>query len=160
MGVVKKAKAELEKAYEESGILVISDALNIIGKYQEVDEVTGMMPEFSINAMQEDALRLTALNFTIHSYLVEHDANSGRAKAKVKYEKARQFNLIKKADIKKSDRRCENEAEEGVYQFVLDDIEKRKVSQYLDIASQRIIDMVNMLKKTVERVMWQGVQPG
>jgi len=158
MGVREQAKQDLEKAYQESGVMIIKDGLDVITKYQEVDE-SGSIQEFGIDEMQNDAIRLTALCFTIHSLMVEFEATWAKAKAKTKFERAHQFNLLKQADIKKSDGRCENEAEEAIYQYVLEEINSKKAMQYLDIAWQRMVDMVNVLKKSVEKRMWQGQQP-
>jgi hypothetical protein len=157
MSIIKNAKKELQEAYKQSGVLIINEALEIIDKYQTTEE--GSLPEFGIKMMQEDAMVLTALNFTLQSYWIQYEAEADKAKAKIKFEKARQFNLLKKSDTKKSDKVCEYEADEATYQFILEEIDKRKASRYLDVAWQRTVDVVNMLKKMVERAMWQGPQP-
>lgn len=154
----KKAREDIRKAYEESGLGVLQEVLAVFEKYQDVNE-TGMLPEYGIEEMQNDALHLTALTFTVHTFYIRYEAEASRAKARIKYERAKQFNAIKVSDTGKSDKRAENEAEEGVYQYVLEEIEKQKIAGYIDVSWQRAVDLVNMLKKCVERMMWQGVQP-
>ena len=153
--IIKKAKEELEQAYEATGIGIINEALAIIFKYQSLSPSD---PDFGIEEMQRDSIILTSVNFTLHTYTVKYEAEADRKKAQSKMARAQKFNGHKIIDPKMSDKKCENlvEAEEEMYAIVLAEIEARKVAKYLDVAWQRSVDVVNMLKKIVERAMWQG----
>jgi len=152
---IKKAKEELTKAYEVTGISIINEALDIIFKYQTMSPTD---PDFSIEEMQRDSIVLTSINFTLHTYTVKYEAEADRKKSEVKFERAREFNAQKVIDPKMSDKKCEYIAEEKIYETIKQEIEARKTARYLDVAWQRAVDVVNMLKKIVERSMWQGPQ--
>ena len=155
--IIEKAKEELTQAYEATGISIINEALNIIFKYQTMSPAD---PDYSIEEMQRDSIVLTSLNFTLNTYTVKYEAEADRKKAESKFQRAHEFNVAKMNDPKLSDKKCENIAEEKIYPNILEEIEARKTAKYLGVAWERTVDVVNMLKKIVERTMWQGPQAG
>jgi len=159
MSRLEDAKQELKQTYEKHGVEIVIEAMEIIGKYSG-QGIKELVENAKIDDLQSDALRLTALNFYLSSIASNLDATAGQAVNRRKFNEAFKWDEIRKEDLKIKQGEVDKKAEIAIETFRYQETEALRKAKIVSAAVESIIEMVNMLKKVVERIMWEGPAGG
>jgi hypothetical protein len=158
MSRLAEAKADIEKIYKDNSLMVVLDVMGIINKYTEIEGKALM--EFSVDTLQADALKLCALNFHLGTLASNLEADFVQASNKRKYQEANIWNQTKKNNPEMKLGEVDKVAEESLAVYRMDEGEKQRKMMIMRQACISVSEVVNMLKKVVERLLWQGQQGG
>ena len=154
MSNLKIARDKLVEAYEENGLQFIAEALSIVDKYLNLSDKD--LGSYTIDEMQSDSLRLTSLNFYLSSSAANFEADSLSAYNRRKFKEAANWCKYRSDCPKAKQGEIDMLAEESIEKFRADEVEVIRRFKITAAAVSSIIEIVNMLKKSVERIMWEG----
>ena len=154
MSRIEKARQEIEKVYQDNDLQVVVDVMDIIKKYTSM-EGKGLM-EFAVDELQQDSLKLCAYNFTLGTLASNYESDWQKAVNVRKFKEAEMFCAEKEADPKKSVAHLEAIAQRNGFPYRAQEGEAQRRAMIIRQAVSSVQEMVNMLKKVVERLMWQG----
>jgi len=154
MSRLAKAKVELQKIYEDHGMNMVLEAMDIINKYSSF--TSKELINFTIDELQTDAMRLTSLNFYLSSLSANLEADAVNAYNARKYHEANNWGTYKREDPKAKQGELDKKAEESIHKYRNTEAEAQRKSKIMSAAVGSVQEVVNMLKKVVERIMWEG----
>ena len=154
MSRLAKAKVELQKIYEDHGMNMVLEAMDIINKYSSF--TSKELINFTIDELQTDALRLTSLNFYLSSLSANLEADAVGAYNARKYHEANNWGSFRKSHEKAKQGEIDMLAEESIGKYRSSAAEAQRKSKIMSAAVGSVQEVVNMLKKVVERIMWEG----
>jgi hypothetical protein len=158
-GRIEKAKTQIAELCHDKSIGAILEVLEIIEKYNSIDGKRLM--EFAVDDLQADALRLTSLNFYLDTLAAALSGDATNAENVRRFQYSSTWVRLKKTEKNDkgapvSDGVCDNMAEEAIAGYRLSEMDARKKADMMKAAVNSSQEVVNMLKKVVERLMMQG----
>ena len=154
MSRLAEAKADIEKVYKDNNLMVVFDVMDIINKYTAIEGKTLM--ECDVDTLQADALKLCSLNFFLGTLASNLEGDFVQASNKRKYQEANIWNQTKKNNDGMKLGEVDKVAEEALAVWRMDEGEKQRKMMIMRQACESVSEVVNMLKKCVERLLWEG----
>jgi len=154
MSRLEEAKKEIEKIYTDNGLMVVIEAMDIIEKYTGIDAAKLM--ESSVDSLQADALKLCSFNCYLATMASNLESDFVQATNRRKYQEANQFVNIKASDTSLKIGEVERHAEVAISVYRQDEAEKQRRAMIMRSAVESVLEVVQMLKKCVERILMQG----
>jgi len=158
MSRLQNVKIELQKLYEYYNVEVVLEVMDIIDKYSDV--TSKELLNFTADELQADSLRLTVLNFYLSSLSGNLDADAVQACNQRKYHLANNWANLRENQIKSKQGEIDMLAEKSIGVYRKAEGEAQRKSKIVSSAVSSIIEIVNMLKKIVERIMVEGQRSG
>lgn len=156
MSRLEQAKADIQKIYEDNDLMVVMEVMDIINKYTTATGKSIM--ESSIDELQADALRLVSLNFHLATLASNLEADAVQSVNRRRYQEANIWNTTKQKNPNMKLGECDKVAEESLHIYRADEAEKQRRAGIMRAAVNSNQEVVNMLKKVVERLLMQGPQ--
>jgi len=154
MGRLQEVKKEIEQIYNDNGLMSVMEAMDIIDKYTGVDAAKLM--ECSIDSLQADALKLCSFNCYLTTIASDLESNFVKATNNRKFQEANQWMTIKAATPAMKLGEVDKHAESGIALYRQEEASKQKKAMIMRSAVESIQEVVQMLKKVVERLLMQG----
>jgi hypothetical protein len=151
---LQEAKADIEKIYKDNNLMVVFEVMEIINKYTTVEGKT--LLESSVDTLQADALKLCAFNFHLGTLASNLEADFVQATNRRKYQEANLWNQTKKNNPDMKLGEVDHVAEESLAVYRADEGEKQRKAMIMRQAVLSVSEVVNMLKKVVERILIEG----
>jgi len=151
-----QAKKDIEEIYKAHDMRVVSEVMEIISKYESADGKALM--EYALDDLQADSLKLCSFNFTLGTFASNLEADSQKATNMRRFKEAEMFCNEKQNDPKATIAHLEKLAEVRMVSYRMNEVEAQRKAMIMREAVKATSEMVNMLKKVVERLMWQGNQ--
>ena len=152
MSLSEETRKLLEDAYKESSLDIISEIIAITKKYEGI-EGAGLL-ECGIDDLQADALRLVSMNIHIGTLAGILEADALRAENIRKFKDAEVYLVAK--DEGGTVEELKRRAEVGVAPYRQREVDTLRKAKIMRQTVDSVSEMVNMLKKIVERMMWEG----
>ena len=154
MSRLDAAKIELTKVYNDTGLQLVLEAMDIVNKY--AGSTTEDLSKWGLDELQADAIKLTALNFYLGATGANLSSEASRRTNMRKYKEASNWTNIKKNNPSLKLGEVDKQAEEAIHIYRSEETEAFRKADIMKVACDSIVEVVNMIKKIVERIMWQG----
>jgi len=151
---LEEAKKDIHEIYKNNDMSVVFEVMDIIKTYESADGKALM--EYAIDSLQADSLKLCGYNFHLGTLASNLEADYQKAVNMRKYQEANIFCTEKANDPKRSAAELSKVAEAGLAKWRQNECEAQRKAMIMRQAVQSVQEMVNMLKKVVERLLYQG----
>jgi hypothetical protein len=151
---LEEAKLEIEKIYKDNKLVIVFDVMEIINKYTSIEGKQIM--EADVDTLQADAIKLCALNFHLGTLASNLEADFTQATNRRKYQEANIWTTTKKNNPDMKLGEVDKVAEEGLSAYRMSEAEAQRSALIMRQAVESVYEVVNMLKKIVERLMYEG----
>lgn len=149
-----EAQNYVSNIFKTNGMDCVLEAMEIVNKYA-TDEGRASM-ENDINGLQNDSIKLVALSFYLGTIASNLESDAIQAANIRKFQYSNVWVKFKKENEKITQGALDQMAEIEIKQFREDEVEKERRASIIRAALNSTIEIVNMLKKVVERLLVQG----
>jgi len=151
---LEQARKDIEMVYKDNNLTALMEAMEIVKKYEGA---TGeSIRDSSIDELQADTVRLVSLNFYLQTLASNLDSDAQKAVNVRKFQDASIFCQEKEKDPKMTLGHLEKVAEVGIASYRQAECEAQRRAMIMKQTCVAVQEQVNVLKKVVERLMWQG----
>jgi len=151
---LKNARKELENIYKDNDLQVVMEVMTIVNKYADIS--SQKLLEYDVDELQADTVKLCAMNFYLMTLTSNLEANYVVASNKRKYQEANIWTNVKEQSGKMTNGEVSKRAEVGLIAYRHNEADALRKYKIVEAATKAVIEVVNALKKTVERILWQG----
>lgn len=138
-------------------ILEVNELQSAMEVMDIVNQYVGISPETLDNKtpsiLQADCVRLTGFGFHLGVILADYESKRGTIKNKIDQVYANKFLEAKTVDPKRTVDQCNAIAEQEVFSLKEEEVLAIRAVSIVDRVSKASIEVVNMLKKVVERLL-------
>lgn len=150
------AKKIIADLYTAEDMAVVLDVMKIVNKYQS--EEGRKIMESQIATLQEDGMKLVALNFYLTTLASNAEADLVKATSIRKYQYSKHWVNMKEDNPKLAQGALDQMAEVKIIEERKVEVEAQRKAKLLRSASDSATEISNMLKKVVERLLVEGTQ--